>query len=201
MIPIARPQMGEEEKQRVWDAMASGSLAQGPRVAEFEAAFADMVGVPHAVATSSGTTALHLALLGYDIGPGDEVVTVPFTFIASANSVLYTGARPVFVDVREDDFTLDPDQLEAAITPRAKGVMPTTADAGLAERVRLLREHGMRVRYHHEIVGYNFRMTDLAAAIGLAQLPKLGSFNDRRRAIAARYDAELRGVVTPSVRP
>src|ERR671916_1671091 len=266
MIPIARPQMGEEEKQRVWDAMASGSLAQGPRVAEFEAAFADMVGVPHAVATSSGTTALHLALLGYDIGPGDEVVTVPFTFIASANSVLYTGARPVFVDVREDDFTLDPDQLEAAITPRTKGVMPvslygqpadlpaitdiaerhglavvedaaqahgaaigqrrsgtwgagtfsfyptknmttgeggmvTTDDRDLAERVRLLREHGMRVRYHHEIVGYNFRMTDLAAAIGLAQLPKLGSFNDRRRAIAARYDAELRGVVTPSVRP
>ena len=266
MIPIARPQMGEEEKQRVWDAMASGSLAQGPRVAEFEAAFAEMVGVPHAVATSSGTTALHLALLGYEIGPGDEVVTVPFTFIASANSVLYTGARPVFVDVREDDFALDPDQLEAAITPRTKGVMPvslygqpadlpaieaiaerhglaviedaaqahgaaigdrrsgtwgagtfsfyptknmttgeggmiTTADAGLAERVRLLREHGMRVRYHHEIVGYNFRMTDLAAAIGLAQLPKLRSFNDRRRAIAARYDRELEGVIAPVARP
>jgi dTDP-4-amino-4,6-dideoxygalactose transaminase len=266
MIPIARPQMGEEEKQRVWDAMASGSLAQGPRVAEFEAAFAEMVGVPHAVATSSGTTALHLALLGYEIGPGDEVVTVPFTFIASANSVLYTGARPVFVDVREDDFTLDPDQLEAAITPRTKAVMPvslygqpadlpaieaiaerhglaviedaaqahgaaigdrrsgtwgagtfsfyptknmttgeggmiTSADAGLAGRVRLLREHGMRVRYHHEIVGYNFRMTDLAAAIGLAQLPKLRSFNDRRRAIAARYDRELEGVITPMARP
>ncbi len=265
MIPIARPQMGEEEKQRVWDAMASGSLAQGPRVAEFESAFAEMVGVPHAVATSSGTTALHLALLGYEIGPGDEVVTVPFTFIASANSVLYTGARPVFVDVREDDFTLDPDQLEAAITPRTKAVMPvslygqpadlpaieaiaerhglaviedaaqahgaaigdrrsgtwgagtfsfyptknmttgeggmiTTADAGLAERVRLLREHGMRVRYHHEIVGYNFRMTDLAAAIGLAQLPKLASFNDRRQAIAARYDRELEGVITPVAR-
>src|SRR5918998_2486516 len=124
MIPIARPQMGEEEKQRVWDAMASGSLAQGPRVAEFEAVFAQMIGVPHAVATSSGTTALHLALLGYEVGPGDEVVTVPFTFIASANSVLYTGARPVFVDVREDDFTLDPDQLEAAITPRTKAIMP-----------------------------------------------------------------------------
>ena len=126
VIPIARPQMGEEEKQRVWEAMASGTLAQGPRVAEFEAAFASMVGVPHAVATSSGTTALHLALLGYDIGPGDEVITVPFTFIASANSILYTGARPVLVDVREDDFTIDVDRVEAAITPRTKAIMPVS---------------------------------------------------------------------------
>jgi perosamine synthetase len=266
VIPIARPQMGEDEKERVWEAMASGSLAQGPRVAEFEAQFAEMVGVPHAVATSSGTTALHLALLGYGVGDGDEVVTVPFTFIASANSILYTGARPVFVDVREDDFTLDVDQLEAAITPRTKAIMPvslygqpadlpaieavaerhglavvedaaqahgasigdrrsgtwgagtfsfyptknmttgeggmiTTADATLADRVRLLREHGMKVRYHHEVVGYNFRMTDLAAAIGLAQLPKLSGFNARRREIAARYDRELRGVLTPVARP
>ncbi len=266
MIPIARPQMGEEEKQRVWDAMASGMLAQGPRVAEFEERFAAMVGVPHAVATSSGTTALHLALLGYGIGPGHEVITVPFTFFASATSVLHTGARPVLVDVREDDFTIDVDLVEAAITPRTRAVMPvslygqpadmpaieavaerhglavvedaaqahgaaigdrcsgswgagafsfyptknmttgeggmvTTADAELAGRMRLLREHGMKVRYHHDIVGYNFRMTDLAAAIGLAQLPKLAGFNERRRAIAARYDAELRGVITPVVRP
>jgi perosamine synthetase len=266
VIPIARPQMGEDEKQRVWDAMASGMLAQGPRVAEFEERFAAMVGVQHAVATSSGTTALHLALLGYAVGPGDEVITVPFTFIASAASVLYTGARPVLVDVREDDFAMDVDLVEAVITPRTKAIMPvslygqpadmpaievvaerhglavvedaaqahgaaigdrrsgswgagtfsfyptknmttgeggmvTTADAELAERMRLLREHGMKVRYHHDIVGYNFRMTDLAAAIGLAQLPKLAGFNERRRAIAARYDAELRGVITPAVRP
>ena len=265
MIPIARPQMGEEEKQRVWEAMDSGMLAQGPRVAEFEDAFAEMVGVAHAVATSSGTTALHLALLGYDIGPGDEVITVPFTFIASANSILYTGARPVLVDVREDDFTIDVDLVESAITSRTKAIMPvslygqpadlpalaaiserhglaivedaaqshgasigsrrsgswgagafsfyptknmttgeggmiTTDDSDLAERMRLLREHGMKVRYHHDVLGYNFRMTDLAAAIGLAQLPKLAGFNDRRRAIAARYDAELRGVITPTVR-
>jgi dTDP-4-amino-4,6-dideoxygalactose transaminase len=258
--------MGEDEKQRVWDAMASGTLAQGPRVAEFEERFAAMVGVPHAVATSSGTTALHLALLGYGIGPGDEVITVPFTFFASATSVLHTGARPVLVDVRDDDFTIDVDLVEAAITPRTRAVMPvslygqpadmpaiaavaerhglavvedaaqahgaaigerrsgswgagtfsfyptknmttgeggmvTTADAELADRMRLLREHGMKVRYHHDIVGYNFRMTDLAAAIGLAQLPKLAGFNERRRAIAARYDAELRGVITPVVRP
>ena len=265
MIPIARPQMGEEEKQRVWEAMDSGMLAQGPRVAEFEDAFAEMVSVAHAVATSSGTTALHLALLGYDIGPGDQVITVPFTFIASANSILYTGARPVLVDVREDDFTIDVDLVESAITSRTKAIMPvslygqpadlpalagiaerhglaivedaaqshgaaiggrrsgswgagafsfyptknmttgeggmiTTDDGELAGRMRLLREHGMKVRYHHDVLGYNFRMTDLAAAIGLAQLPKLAGFNDRRRAIAARYDAELRGVITPTVR-
>ena len=266
MIPIARPQLGEEEKQRVWDAMSSGSLAQGPRVREFEERFAAFVGTAHAVATSSGTTALHLALLGHGIGPGDEVVTVPFTFIASANSVLYTGARPTFVDVDERDFTMDPAQVEAAITPRTRAIMPvslygqparmdeiaeiaerrglalvedaaqshgaaigqrrsgtwgigafsfyptknmttgeggilTTDDAELADRVRLLREHGMKVRYHHDVVGYNFRMTDIAAAIGLAQIEKLPGYNARRREIAARYDAELRGVITPHVRP
>jgi len=258
--------MGEEEKQRVWEAMASGSLAQGPRVREFEDQFAAFIGAGHAVATSSGTTALHLALLGYGIGLGDEVVTVPFTFIASANSVLYTGARPVFVDVDERDFTMDVAQVEAAITERTKAIMPvslygqpadmpaiseiaerhglalvedacqahgaaigsqrsgtwgagtfsfyptknmttgeggmlTTDDGELAERIRLLREHGMKVRYHHDVLGYNFRLTDIAAAIGLAQLPKLAAANERRRAIAARFDAELRGVVTPWVRP
>jgi dTDP-4-amino-4,6-dideoxygalactose transaminase len=266
VIPIARPLMGDEEKERVWEAMASGSLAQGPRVAELEERFAAFVGVSHAVATSSGTTALHLALLGHDIGPDDEVITVAFTFIASATSILYTGARPVFVDVDEDDFTIDVDQVEAAITPRTRAILPvslygqpadlpalaeiadrrglaivedaaqahgaaigerrsgtwgvgtfsfyptknmttgeggmvTTDDAALAGRVRLLREHGMQVRYHHDVVGYNFRMTDLSAAIGLAQLPKLPAYNERRRAIAARYDAELRGVLTPAVRP
>lgn len=266
MIPIARPTMGEEEKQLVWSALESGALAQGKRVHELEERFAEFIGVPHAVATSSGTTALHLALLGYGIGEGDEVVTVPFTFIASATSILYTGARPVFVDVLADDFTMDPDLVEAAITPRTKALLPvslygqpadlpalaaiaerhglalvedaaqshgaaigerrsgtwgagvfsfyptknmttgeggmiTSADEAYAERVRLLREHGMKVRYHHDIVGYNFRMTDIHASIGLAQLPKLPGYNARRRAIAARYDAELRGVVTPYVRP
>ncbi|HEU4863630.1 MAG TPA: DegT/DnrJ/EryC1/StrS family aminotransferase [Candidatus Limnocylindria bacterium] len=265
MIPIARPQMGEEEKERVWEAMSSGSLAQGPRVKQLEEEFAAFVGADHAVATSSGTTALHLALLGHGIGDGDEVITVPFTFIASANSIVYTGARPIFVDIDERDFTMDVSQVEAAITPRTKAIMPvslygqpadmpaigeiaqrhglaviedaaqahgaavgdrksgtwgagafsfyptknmttgeggmiTTRDGAYAERVRLLREHGMKVRYHHDIVGYNFRMTDIAAAIGLAQLPKLPGYNERRRAIAARYDAELKGVITPYVR-
>lgn len=266
MIPIARPRMGDEEKELVWSALESGALAQGVRVAELEQRFAAFTGVPHAVATSSGTTALHLALLGYGIGEGDEVVTVPFTFIASAASILYTGARPAFVDVDERTFTMDVTQVEAAITPRTKAIMPvslygqpadlpaiaaiadahglaliedaaqshgaaigdrrsgtwgagcfsfyptknmttgeggmiTTADAELAERVHLLREHGMKVRYHHDTLGYNFRMTDIHASIGLAQLTKLPGYNERRRAIAARYDAELRGVVTPYVTP
>lgn len=265
MIPIARPQLGDEERDAVWEVMRSGLLAQGERVRELEERFAAMVGVRHAVAVSSGTAALHLALLGHGIGPGDEVITVPFTFIASANSILYTGARPAFVDVSPDDYCIAVDQVEAAITPRTRAIMPvslfgqpadlpaldgiaerhglilvedaaqshaarigdrasgswgtgcfsfyptknmttgeggmvTTDDAGVADRVRLLREHGMRERYHHESLGYNFRMTDINAAIGLAQLAKLPALTARRRAIAARYDAELRGVAVPRVR-
>jgi dTDP-4-amino-4,6-dideoxygalactose transaminase len=265
VIPIARPQLGDEERDAVWEVMRSGLLAQGERVRELEERFAAMVGVRHAVAVSSGTAALHLALLGHGIGSGDEVITVPFTFIASANSILYTGARPAFVDVSPDDYCIAVDQVEAAITPRTRAIMPvslfgqpadlpaldgiaerhglilvedaaqshaarigdrasgswgtgcfsfyptknmttgeggmvTTDDAGVADRVRLLREHGMRERYHHESLGYNFRMTDINAPIGLAQLAKLPALTARRRAIAARYDAELRGVAVPRVR-
>jgi perosamine synthetase len=265
LIPIARPLMGEEEKAQVWSALESGALAQGPRVAELEERFAAFIGVPHAVATSSGTTALHLALLGHGIGEGDEVITVAFTFIASANAILYAGARPVFVDVDEATFNIDLDRVEAAITPRTRAIMPvhlygnpvdmpelvgiaerrglaviedaaqahgaevggrragswgigafsfyptknmttgeggmlTTADESLAERVRLLREHGMKVRYHHDLLGYNFRMTDIHASIGLAQIEKLPAFNQRRVSIAERYGRELSGVITPAVR-
>jgi len=266
MIPIARPQLGTEERDAVVAVLDSGVLAQGPRVAEFEAAFAAMVGAPYAVAVSSGTAALHLALLGHGIGPGDEVITTPFTFIASANAILYTGARPVLVDATFDDFCIDPALVSAAITPRTRAILPvslygqpadlpalaglaqeygvalvedaaqshgaaigarcsgswgtgcfsfyptknmtsgeggmvTTADASLAERIRLLRSHGMAVRYHHDSLGYNLRMTEIHAAIGLAQLSKLPGFNARRREIASRYDAELRGVITPRTRP
>ena len=258
--------MGEEEKELVWSTLSSGGLAQGVRVRELEERFADLVGVPHAVATSSGTTALHLAVLAAGVGPGDEVITVPFTFIASATSVLFSGARPVLVDVDDATFNIDVSQIEAAVTPRTRAIMPvslygqpadmpaiseiaerhglaviedaaqshgaaigdrksgswglgcfsfyptknmttgeggmvTTSDAELADQMRLMREHGSRVRYHHEIVGYNFRMTDVHASIGLAQLAKLPANNARRRAIAARYDQELRGVITPSVAP
>jgi dTDP-4-amino-4,6-dideoxygalactose transaminase len=266
MIPIARPQMGDEEKELVWSAMSSGVLAQGARVRELEERFADFIGVPHAVATSSGTTALHLALLASEVGPHDEVITVPFTFFASASTVLFTGARPVFVDVDEATFNIDVAQIEAAITPRTRAILPvslyglpadmpaiaeiaerrglalvedaaqshgaaigdrhsgswgagcfsfyptknmttgeggmlTTADPAVADQARLMREHGMRVRYHHEMVGYNFRMDEIHASIGLAQLAKLPANNARRQSIAARYDRDLRGVITPCAQP
>src|SRR4030066_959649 len=99
MITMAKPQMGEEEKQAVMEVLDSGLIAQGPRVKAFEEAFAVMCGVKHAIATTSGTTALHVALLAHGIGKGDEVITSAFTFIASANSILYGGAKPVFVDI------------------------------------------------------------------------------------------------------
>jgi perosamine synthetase len=266
VIPIARPIMGEEEKALVWSAMEAGQLAQGERVAEFEERFAAFVGARNAVATSSGTTAIHLALLAAGIGPGDEVITPSFTFTATASPILHVGARPVFVDVDAASFTLDPACIEAAVTPRTRAIIPvslygnpadmpaileiagrhglfvledasqahgaaldgqrsgawgtaafsfyptknmttgeggiiTTDDAQLAERARLLRQHGMRERYRPVILGYNFRMTDIGASIGLAQLPKLPQANERRRSIAKRYDAELRGVAVPQQRP
>ncbi len=264
MIPIAKPLIGEEEKQAVLEVLESGILAQGPRVQALEEAFAKYCGVRYAVATSSGTTALHVALLAHDIGPGDEVITTPFTFIASANSILYTGARPVFVDIDPATFNIQPDQLKAAITRRTKAIMPvhlfglpadvepiiaiaehcglvviedacqahgaeykgkrvgsfgtgcfsfyptknmTTAEGGMittndekfAERCRVIRQHGMRRRYYHDELGFNFRMTDVHAAIGLAQLKKLEVFTEARIANARYLNEHLRGVTVPSV--
>jgi dTDP-4-amino-4,6-dideoxygalactose transaminase len=263
MIPIAQPMIGEEEKQAVLEVLDSGILAQGPRVKAFEEAFAGLCGVAHAIATSSGTTALHVALLAHGLGPGDEVITSPFTFIASANSVLYVGAKPVFVDIEPATFNLDPAKVEAAITPRTKAIMPvhlfglpcdmaplmaiaqahnlaviedaaqshgaeyhgrrvgsfgtgcfslyptknitsaeggmiTTDDAELAERCRLLRQHGMRRRYYHDELGFNFRMTDIHAAIGLAQLKKLWQFTAARDQNARFLNQYLKGVTPPT---
>jgi perosamine synthetase len=265
MIPISKPYIGLEEKEAVLAVLESGMLAQGPRVAEFERQFAAACGAQQAVATTSGTTALHLALLAHGIGPGDEVITTPFTFIASANSILFTGARPVFVDIEADTFNLDPEQVARAVTPRTRAIMPvhlyghvcdmdalqavadrhglaiiedacqaigatyhgrkagsfgtgvfslyatknimsaeggmiTTNDEALAEQCRVLRNHGMRQRYYHEMLGFNFRMTDLHAAIGLAQLARLDSFSAQRQANAAYFNAHLTAVITPRVR-
>jgi perosamine synthetase len=256
MIPIARPLIGEEEKAAVIAVLESGQLAQGSVVADFERAFAEYCGVKHAIATSNGTTALHIAILAHEIGPGDEVITVPFTFIASANSVIYAGAKPVFVDIDPVSFNINPELIEAAITPRTRAIMPvhlfgnisemerireiaerhglliiedaaqahgaheggklagswgtgcfsfyptknittgeggmvTTNDDCVADRARLLRSHGMRVRYYHESIGYNFRMTNIHAAIGLAQMPKLERFNETRIANAAYLSEHL----------
>ena len=124
MINIAKPLIGDEEKNAVMEVLDSGMLAQGPKVKAFEEAFAAMCAVKFAVATSSGTTALHLALLAHGIGEGDEVITSPFTFIASSNSILFTGARPVFAEIDAATFNIDPLRIEEKITSRTKAIMP-----------------------------------------------------------------------------
>lgn len=264
MIPISAPLIGLEEKQAVLEVLDSGMLAQGSRVRALEEAFAAYCGVGHAVATSSGTAALHLALLAHGIGPGDEVITTPFSFVATANSILYTGARPVFVDIDPATYNLRADLVCRAITIRtrallvvhlyglpadmdrlvaiaefhglaliedasqahgaehksrrvgsfgtgcfsfyatknmttAEGGMITTDSGTLAETCRALRQHGMRRPYYHDELGYNFRMTDVHAAIGLAQLGKLEAFNRARIANAAFLSSHLRGVIPPVV--
>jgi perosamine synthetase len=266
LIPISRPIIGEAERQAVLEVLDSGMLVQGPRVAALEAAWAAACGTRHAIATSSGTTALHIALLAHGIGPGDEVITTPFTFAASVNAILYAGARPVFADIEEDTFNIDPALVEAAVTPHTRALLPvhlygcpcdmdallaiaqrhnlvviedaaqaigadyrgrrvgsfgtgcfslyatknvmsgeggmiTTDDDALAERCRLLRNHGMPRRYRHELLGYNYRLSDLHAAIGLAQIGRLDEFTARRRANAAYLNARLTSVITPRVRP
>jgi perosamine synthetase len=255
-IPVARPFIGQEEKEAVLRVMASGQLAQGKEVAAFEAEFALACGVGYAVAVTNGTTALHLALLAHGIGPGDEVITSSFSFIATANSILYTGARPVFVDIEPDSFNLDPALVAQAITPRTRAIMPvhlfgqparmgrlleiarqhnlaviedacqahlaetegkkagsfgtgcfsfyptknmtsgeggmiTTNDPAIADKAAIMRAHGMRQRYYHEITGYNYRMTDLHAAIGRVQLGRLPGWNVQRQANAAYLNARL----------
>jgi perosamine synthetase len=245
MIPIAMPLIGEEEINAVTEVLRSGVIAEGQRVKDFEKAFAEYIGTSYAIAVNSGTAALHAALLAHDIGKGDEVITTPFSFIASANSVLFTGAMPVFADIEESTFNIDPESIVEKITSKTKAVIPvhlygqaadmksimeialdnnliviedacqahgamyngkmagsfgtgtfsfyptknmttgeggiiTTDDKNIAERARMIRSHGSRQRYFHEILGYNLRMTDIAAAIGLIQLKRLDGFNSAR---------------------
>jgi dTDP-4-amino-4,6-dideoxygalactose transaminase len=269
MIPITKPSLGAEEADAARRAIESGWVSQGPRVAKFERAVADYCGTTDAVAVSSCTSALHLALLTLGVGPGDEVVCPSMSFIASANAVRYTGATPVFADVDPRTYNLDPDAAEAAITPRTKAVMVvhqvglpaeldrflalgerrsvkiledaacalgsrykgapigghsemacfsfhprkviTTGEGGMiatsdpvhACRLRLLRQHGMSVpdtvrhtsteviSERYVCLGYNYRMTDVQAAIGIEQMKKLDRLVARRRALAAQYTAAL----------
>jgi perosamine synthetase len=264
MIPIAKPLLGEEEKRAVLEVLESGMLAQGQKVAEFERNFAKFIGVKHAIATSNGTTALHATLLAHNIGPGDEVITSPFTFIATANSIKMVEAKPIFVDIDPSTFNIHPELIEGAITSKTKAIMPihlygqpasmdriqeiaekhnliiiedacqahgaefhgrkvgsfgtgcfsfyptknmTTGEGGMitsnddsfTERVRKVIDHGSQKKYHHDSLGYNFRMTDLAAAIGIEQLKKLPGFNARRRKNAAFYLSNFNapGIVLP----
>jgi len=268
MIPIAKPLIKEEEEKAILEVIVSGQLVQGSRVREFEERFAEYCGVSYGVATSSGTTALHIALLSHQVGSTDEVITSPFSFIASANCALYVGARPVFVDIEPDYFTIDPTKIEQSITNKTKAIIPihlygqscdmdaivkiaqkyniaiiedacqahgakykgrsvgsfgtscfsfyatkniTTIEGGMiltndpqiAEQARLIRNHGSPKTYEHVLLGYNMRMTDLAAAIGLVQLKKLNEWNSIRRRNADYLTSKLskiNGVVTPEIR-
>ena len=229
MIAIAHPLLGNEEKDILLRVLESGQLAQGACVAGFERRFAELCQVHDAVAVSSGTAALLLALLAHDIGPGDEVITTAFSFTATANTILLVGATPVFVDIEPETYTLNPDLVEQAVTRRTKAILPvhlyghpcdmqrleqiaqahelviiedaaqahaamigdryvgsfgsgcfsfyatknittgeggmvTTNDPAIAEKVRLLRNHGQQSRYNQVVLGYNLRMTELQGA-------------------------------------
>ncbi|TAL08476.1 MAG: DegT/DnrJ/EryC1/StrS aminotransferase family protein [Chloroflexota bacterium] len=253
MIPIARPDLGQEEIDAVADVIRSGIIAQGPRVKELEAAWSQYCGVKHTIAVANGTLGLMAIFDQLGIVAGDEVITVAHTFAATANAILSTGAVPVFVDIEPDTYLINARLIEAAITPRTRAIVPvhlfglvadmdmimaiadrhglavvedacqahgamyrgrragsfghgafslyatknmttaeggfvTTDDDALADRIRLYRNQGMRSRYQFEMLGYNYRMTDLNAAIGLVQLDKLERNTARRQAIAAAYD-------------
>lgn len=261
-ISISKPFLTDAEKSAVMAVLDSGFLAQGPKTAAFEARFAEMCGVKHAIAVSNGTTALAVALLANGVGPGDEVITSSFTFMATANAILFTGAKPVFVDIEPDTFNINPSLIEAAITPRTKALLPvhlygqvcemdeimaiaarhglkviedacqavmasyhgkragsfgtgtfsfyatknlmtgeggmiTTDDDSVAELCRMIRNHGMKQRYYHEMVGYNFRMTDIQAAIGLAQLDRLEALTAQRRKNAQFLNENIHAVIKP----
>jgi perosamine synthetase len=267
MIPIAKPLIGEEEKEAVLKVLESGMLTQGDKVREFEEAFANLTGVKHAIATSNGTTALHAALLAHDIREGDEVITSPFTFIATGNSIRMVGAKPVFIDIDEKSFNINPELIENAITEKTRAIMPvhlygkvaemekimqladkynlaviedacqahgatyngkkagsfatgcfsfyatknmitgeggmiTTNDNQIAVKLRKLINHGSKKRYHHDSLGYNYRMTNISAAIGIVQLNKLQLFTEKRRANAKSLQEKLsniRGIITPNI--
>jgi dTDP-4-amino-4,6-dideoxygalactose transaminase len=258
VIPISKVDVRDAEPL-VLEVLRSGALAQGPVVERLERAFADVVGVPHAVAVNNGTTALVAALQVLDLRPGDEVVTSPFTFAATLNAILEAGATARFADIDEADFAIDPAAVEAVVGDRTAVLMPvhlygqtadmgplgaiaerhglhvvedaaqahgaayrgrgagsfgigcfsfyatknlttgeggmiTTADDALADRLRVLRNQGMRERYRYEVAGHNYRMTDLHAAVGLPQVARTAEIAERRRHNAARLTAGLADV-------
>jgi len=270
MIPVSKPLIAEEEVEEVIKVLRSGFIAQGPQVADFEEKFASYVGTKHAVAVSSGTTALHLSLLVAGVTNGDEVITTPFSFAATGNCALYVGARPVFVDIDPKTYNLNPEKIEDSITKRTKAILPvhlfgqpaemdrineiaqkhdllviedaaqahgamynkktagslgdmacfsfyptknmTTSEGGMittdnskmADLARILRAHGEKERYEHVVLGYNFRMTDIAAAIGRVQLKRLPELN-QKRIENAQYLSEhiknMNGILAPYVSP
>ena len=248
-----------ESEPYVLEVLRSGGIAQGPMVRRFEEGFAELCGVEHAVAVNSGTTALVAALQVLDLEPGDEVLTSPFTFVATLNAILEAGATARFVDIRQEDFCVDPAALAAAVGPRTKVLMPvhlygqtadmdpilklaadhglalvedaaqahgarhqgraagafglgcfsfyatknitsgeggaiTTDDARLADRLRVLRNQGMRERYVYEVAGHNYRMTDLHAAVAMPQLARVNEIIAARQANARTLTKGLAGI-------
>lgn len=269
MIPISTVRLGPAVEESVLRVIRSGVIAQGPVVAEFESRFAEIVGAKHAIAVNNGTTALVAAIQALELQPGDEVITSPFTFIATLNAILEAGATVRFGDVREEDFALDPESVRAQITDRTRVLLPvhlygqsadmdelmaiaaahdlavvedaaqahgatfdgrgvgtfgigcfsfyatknlttgeggivTTNDDAIAERLRIMRNQGMRARYEYVMAGHNYRLTDLQAAV---VLPQLDSYPDQlaaRRAHAEGLRDRLRdveGIVLPSQLP
>jgi len=248
----------EELDAAIAGVLDSGQYVLGPAVADFEEAFANYCDAGHAVAVNSGTSALHLALLAADVGPGDEVITVSMTFVATVAAIVYTGATPVMVDVDPDTWTMDPTQIEAAITPQTKAIMPVhlhglmadmkaiqviadayglrviedaaqahgaeragqragsagsiagfsfypgknlgalgeggavvTSDLELADRVRLLRDWGTSRKYHHDVLGFNYRMDGIQGALLRVKLRYLERWTEERRLVAAAYESAL----------
>lgn len=277
-IPLSRPDLSSLEEELVLRVIRSGRLSMGPMAEEFESLVAAKVGTRHAVAVSSGTSGLMLVLLALGIKPGDEVITTPLSFIASANSILMVGARPVFVDVCAQSLNMDPRKIEAAVTPRTRAIMaveafgcPThmdeyariaarleipliedscealgtvykgracgsfgragvfgfypnkqittgeggmvvTDDGSLADAVRSLRNQGRSAArgagigswLSHERLGYNCRLSELQAALGVAQMRRFDEISARRTAVANTYLRRLmgsRGLVLPTVDP
>jgi len=265
MIPIARPWIGEEEKREVEKVLESGMLASGEWVERFEKEFAKYIGVKYALTTTNGTHALILALEALGV-QGKEIIVPSFTFISSVTSIIRAGGKPVFVDIDEKTYNIDPQDVRKKITENTIAIMPvhlygqpanmdeiteiaeekdlyviedaaqahgaewrgkkvgsmgniaafsfyptknmttgeggmiTTNDDSLAEKVRMLRNHGQKERYLHVELGWNFRMTNIAAAIGLVQLQKLDRANEMRRENAKYYDEELaESVIIPYV--
>jgi len=265
MIPLTRPDFGDAEARAVADVLKSGWVVQGPKVAEFESLVAARLGAAHGVATTSCTTALHLALIASAIGPGDEVICPSYSFIATANAVMHAGATPVFADIEPDTWNMDPADVARRVTSKTRAIlavhqvglaadldrlkavapagvpiiedaacaigslykgrpvgssgnvaclsfhprktislgeggMVLTNDAALAAHVRVLRSHGASVSdldrhqaqglvyEEYRELGYNYRMTDIQAAIGVEQLARLDDLLARRRAVAGRYN-------------
>jgi perosamine synthetase len=259
-IPLARPVLGDAEERAVIDVLRSGQLSLGPRVPAFEQAFAARIGAAHACAVSSGTSGLHLALRAVGVGEGDEVITSPFSFVASANSAIYERARPVFADIDPRTLNLDPEAAAAAITPRTTAILPvhifgfpadlpafevlglpivedacealgavhadgvavgarghpaafgfyankqlttgeggmvTTGDAAIKARIDSERNQGRAPDMgwlDHDRLGFNYRLSDIACAIGIAQLQRLDAMLAGRARAAAAYREALAGI-------